>query len=345
MPQYIIKHWKQVFAAAIIVIITLVAVDKASQPQRIHKQFAPILGTMMNIAIIDDGTLKREADAIISEAAAKVKDLEEKMSVFIEESEISRFNQLAAGEEMALSPESWYVIAEAIRYNKLSDGAFDITVLPLIHLYKFNRKEERLPSEEDIKATLAKIGSGNIILEKNGFYVGKKVSGLQLGLGGIAKGYAVDLAMESLLDNGVKNGFVEIGGEIRVEGLTETGEKWNVAVTNPLADTHPEKPYLEKMPLTGCAVATSGNYQQYFVHNGKRYSHIINPKTGYPLEGNIAGVTVIAPTCLQADAIATSICVMGKDKYKDFIDLFDKTRAIIQIEKNDGNIEIINYPY
>ncbi|MHC4870455.1 MAG: FAD:protein FMN transferase [Planctomycetota bacterium] len=338
-----LKHIKTA-AAALAVLAGLLVNYSLVGDTRIQKTYTPVLGTTMNIAVIDDGNIPIAAEIIIKKALSKVNELEDRLSIYRKDSEISRINSLPAGKKNHLNKLTYKIILESLRYNLLSDGAFDITVKPLMDLYKFSAKKERMPDKEEISRALKLVGRNSLIIEVENRSLSKKNKGTSLNLGAIAKGYAVDLAMNELIKSGVKNGFVEIGGEIRVIGKNENGNNWKVGIQNPSIKKGQKKLLNESLSINSGAIATSGNYRQFFLYNGKHYSHIIDPRTGYPVSNRISGVTITAPTCLQADALATTVSVLGEKDYEEFLDLFTGITAVIQLKKSDGTVEIIRYP-
>jgi len=238
-------------------------------------------------------------------AFAEIQRIENILSKYKEASEVSRLNKYG---EINASPELVYILGESKRFWEASGGAFDITVGPLIDLWGFTDKRYRKPDEAGIKKTLELIGSNKIILNFSNNVVKFMFRGMKVDLGAIAKGFAVDCAVKKLKEAGIKNCLVNAGGQIYCLG-TKDELPWKIAVRNPRG-----KDLQEILELKDKAVATSGDYEQYFIKDKKRYSHILDPKTGYPANSGVVSVTVIAPDGLTADGLATAIFVLGKKK-------------------------------
>jgi len=225
-------------------------------------------------------------------------------------SEISQFNRLPAHKPFHLSSELEELLAFTGVMVKLSGGRFDPTTLPLQKLWEERLAQGRIPENDELSALSPAIGWGNLSTE--GSFLVKKESETALDLGGIAKGYCVDLLLDQLLQQGYQNIYVEWGGEIRAQGHHPSGRDWMVYIAN-LKDTDPRNA-ISHLSISGRAIATSGNYLQNWHIDGKTYTHIFNPKTLSPLEvesESIASATVIAPTCALADAIATSLMLFS----------------------------------
>jgi thiamine biosynthesis lipoprotein len=213
----------------------------------------------------------------------------------------------------------------------LTDGAFDISYASMDRIWKFDNSMKQMPSEEIIKASVAKVGFQNIILNKINSTVFLKLKGMKIGFGAIGKGYAADKAKALLISKGVKSGIINASGDMNTWGKQPDGREWKIAITNPKN----KNKVFALFPINNGAVVTSGNYEKYVNFNGKRYSHIIDPRTGYPSSG-IISVTIFAPKAELADALATSVFVMGKEAGLDRINQLPKIECIIIDDK--GNI-------
>ncbi len=277
--------------------------------------------------------LAREAE----KAVRRVNDL---MSPRGEASDIARLNSLAANEWREVDPLTWTVVMEALRWNRLTDGAFDPTIGPVKRLFRFDREEtEKWPGEGELRQAKSRVGADKILFNREGMRLAFSQSGMTLDLGAIAKCFAVDQAAEVLIAHGVKNAVVDIGGELRVIGQKPGNPPapWRTGIRNPRGDEP-----LEELPLADAAVATSGDYENYFIYKGKRYEHIIDPRTGLPLAEGTASVTVVHPaSCLAADALATSLCVLGPKAGGEFIraqalGLFSSGLRVIMLTVGEG---------
>jgi len=230
------------------------------------------------------------------------------MSVHRSDSEIAQVNAGAQGSPAAISPELFHVLVAADEIARLSEGAFDVTIRPLADLWGFIWKEYRLPTEAELKAVLPQVNYRSVTLNRTERTVQLLKPGVSLDLGGIGKGYAVDRAIEALVELGITNAMVKAGGDLRVIGSPPGQTHWEVQLEDPAKQGR-----RVTIPLRDAALSTSGNYENYFEVDGKRYSHILDPRTGLPVAG-IASCTVIAPTCMESDAWATACFVMGVEK-------------------------------
>jgi thiamine biosynthesis lipoprotein len=263
----------------------------------LYKNTQVLMGTFVEVTSSD----KAAASIVFSE----IKRLESLLSKYNPDSEIAKLNK--AG-KLNVSPDTLYIINKSKEFWLESDGAFDITVGPLIDLWGFTNKEYYVPKQEEITNALGLVGMNKIVVNDLNNVVEFMFSNMKIDLGAIAKGYALDCAIKKLKERGINSCLINAGGQVYCLG-DKFGSPWKVAVKNPRGEKAID--YLE---LKDCSVATSGDYEQYFIKGNKRYSHILNPKSGYPADSGIVSVTVIAPSGLTADALSTSIFVLGKEK-------------------------------
>jgi thiamine biosynthesis lipoprotein len=273
------------------------------------------MGTTYNIKYVNvDGAATKLSPAQIKDKVDKL--LVEKnqlMSTYIPDSELSLLNQAQANVAFPISPATDYVIQEALKLHHRSQGMLDITVGPLVNLWGFGPtlRAEKIPTQAQLADTRAYIGVDKFNLS-NGEIV-KLHPKVYLDLSTIAKGYAVDEVAALLLFEGLTNYLVEIGGEMRVAGTKPNNEKWLIAIEKPLSG---ERAIQQIVSIGDNAMATSGDYRNYFEEDGIRYSHLINPTTGYPIQHNMVAVTVVAPKSIEADGLATALMVMGSTQGK-----------------------------
>lgn len=240
-------------------------------------------------------------------AADTLRGLEERLSVFIPTSDITRLNQGAGGNFVGVSEDTVAVLASALEYARLTAGAFDVTVGPLLRCWGFYDRPPpaRMPDAETLAEARQLVGYGHLGLSNRSARL--EQAGMAVDLGGIAKGYAVDVCYRRLIQTGASNLLVNLGGNIRCGGSPGGGRSWRIAVRNPFDAERP----LGTLNLSdGLAVATSGNYERFVVIGGKKFAHIIDPRTGFPVRG-MASVTVVAPTAVEADALSTGLFVLG----------------------------------
>lgn len=251
------------------------------------------------------------SEAALDEICEKIGELEGLFSVTDENSDISRINT-AHGKAVNVNADTENVIARSLEISRLTGGSADITVYPLVRAWGFTTGEYAVPSEGDINGLLPYTGYENITLEGNTVTIPE---GYELDLGSIAKGYAGEICAEMLKNKGVSSAILNLGGNIQTVGEKPDGSPWKVAVTDPFFQSD----IICTVEVRDKAVVTSGNYQRYFIaDNGKKYCHIIDPKTGYPADNGIASVTVIGDSGTYCDGLSTALFVMGKDKAADF---------------------------
>jgi len=230
------------------------------------------------------------------------------MSIHRGDSEISRVNPRAAQEAVEVSTDLFQVLMAAQEVAKQTEGAFDVTIRPVADLWGFIWKEHRFPTQGELTNVLARVDYRHVELNLEGRTVRFRKEGVSLDFGGIAKGFAVDCAIEKLRTFGITNAMVKAGGDLRVIGAPPGRSTWEVQIEDPRKEGR-----RATVHLRDAALSTSGNYENFFVVDGQRYSHILNPRTGLPVQG-VASCTVIAPTCMESDAWATGLFVYGADR-------------------------------
>ena len=282
------------------------------------------MGTMIEIILMGDD--EGSADQAVLQAFQEMKRIETLMSSWIDSSDVTRINRSAGKEWVKVSPETMEVIKKAKEISELSEGAFDITVAPLVDLWRKAREKKTPPSVEDVKGKLDLVNFRNIGIDPKGRVFLKK-EGMAIDLGGIAKGHAVDKAFNVLRSLGYHNLIVNAGGDLRAGGKKHN-QPWSIGIQNP---REPQK-ILTRIPLSDAAVATSGDYQKFFIYQGKQYHHIVNPKNGFPTEG-CQSVTIVTKSCIAADGLATAIFVLGPKKGYALCQKLDGVDCLIVYEE------------
>lgn len=280
----------------------------AKQTQEVHLTGAT-MGTTYNVKFVANETIN--SSEIHSEIDTLLIQVNKQMSTYDPDSELSKFNQWHSTEPFVLSPETLLVMREAKRLGELSGGVLDVTVGPLVNLWGFgpDARPDTVPSDELIKATQARTGLEKLILDQH--TAQKILPELYVDLSTIAKGYGVDKVAEVLESHGLQNYLVEIGGEMRVAGTKLNGMQWRIAVEKPVST---ERAVETILSIGNNAIATSGDYRNYFEENGVRYSHLIDPRTGFPIQHNLVAVSVVNASSMTADGLATALIVMGKEQ-------------------------------
>lgn len=309
----------------------LVACDGNGVRRKTTNFAGATMGTTYSIRVadlprhIDHSALKFAIDGILA-------TLNDQMSNWRPASEISRFNAGAASSWVGVSGDTLSVIEEALRISRVSGGAFDPTIGPLVDLWGFGPASgnRHVPSQNQIGAALRKTGFQNIRTSVSQLAVAKRKASVEITLCGIAKGFGVDRLAEHLDREGVDQYLVEVGGELRARGYSPRRRPWRVGIERPIAGRRTIQRIVE---LHGEAVASSGNYRNFFDRNGMRFSHIIDPRTGEPISHETASVTVIAPTAMQADALSTALMVLGPEAG---LDLAEKENLAALFIVKDG---------
>lgn len=304
------------FFAFAIFSLFLNACEKA--PEQITLQ-GKTMGTTYTVKYIDNGEVKNLAnpEKVKSELDRLLVEVNNQMSTYQQDSEISRFNQLKeANQAVEISQDFAKVVEEAMRLNKITEGALDVTVGPLVNLWGFgpDKRLNKVPSDEQIKERSSYVGIDKISLKMEGKPIlTKTMPNLYLDLSSIAKGFGVDKLAEHLEKIGVSNYLVEIGGELRGKGKNLQGLDWRIAIEQPIMEQ--AQSVQITVPLHNLGMATSGNYRNYFEdENGNRLSHIIDPQKLSPVSHNLASITVLAPTTMTADGLSTGLFVLGAEK-------------------------------
>jgi len=257
-------------------------------------------------AFVKKNQISDDIDEILSE-------INQSMSTYIKESELSNINFSTISDWQSISDDLFEVIDHAINVSLKTNGAFDITIAPLVNLWGFgpDKLQNKIPTNEIIELTKKNTGYKKISIDKSLKKISKHDPNLQIDLSGIAKGFAVDKIAQYLDKRGFKNYLVEIGGELIGKGLNKDNEIWQIGIENPNNNSDTIKRIIR---LKDMAMATSGNYMNYFEKDGVRYSHTINPVTGKPIKHKLASVTVLDNSAMNADALATAFMVLGSEK-------------------------------
>jgi len=269
-----------------------------------------LMGTFVEVASPD----KQAAGIVFSE----IKRIEDLLSKYKEDSEITRLNRTG---KLKVSSETFYIIKKSKEFWGSTGGAFDITTGALMDIWGFTNKEYSLPQDAQIRAALKLVGSDKIILHEADSVVEFKFPGMKIDLGGVAKGYALDCAIERLKEKNIKSCLINAGGQVSCLG-DKSGKPWKITVRDSAG-----KGIVDHLELRGGSVSTSGDYEQYFFEGDKRYGHIFDPRTGYPAEAQAGSVTVIADSGLTADALSTAIFILGKAKARELIKKYPQAKV------------------
>jgi thiamine biosynthesis lipoprotein len=292
------------------------------------------MGTTYNIKVvatkaeIQEKNLQSKIDTLLVQ-------VNQSMSTYQNDSEISLFNRSISTDPVTITPGFARVVAESIRLGELTEGKLDVTIGPLVNLWGFGpeQRPEVVPTADDLLLTKQRIGLQNLVL--NGDQLSKTIPELYLDLSTIAKGYAVDMVAELIESNGFNHYLVEIGGETKAKGFKQTGELWVMAIEKPLYDPWGEARRVHQIIIPkDNAIATSGDYRNYFEAEGIRFSHIIDPTSGKPINHNLVSVTVIEPSSMTADGLSTALMVMGLEEGMVFAQKHDIAALFIYKTEN-----------
>ncbi len=323
---------------AFIFVFALCVLSSGCDRKREHQIQGRTMGTTYHIKIVTD--YFQNISELNEKIEKRLEDINAAMSTYQKDSEISRFNEFnQTGRKFRISEDFYRVMKTAQAIHRLSGGAWDGTVNPLVDLWGFGREgpKNKIPSENEISAFLADTGFENIVIQEPGFLI-KKNASVTLDLSSIAKGYGVDQVADTVRKEGFQNFLVEIGGEVFASGTAKDGNVWRIGINRPQTDAAIDDIY-KVVNLHNRAFATSGDYRNFFVVDGVRYSHIIDPRTGYPISSGVVSVTIIADTCTFADGLATAIMVMNPLKGLDLINRLDAVEGLIIVEQLDGRLD------
>ena len=268
------------------------------------------------------------AQHFLEQGIFEIQRIENLLSEFLPTSQISLINR-NAGKLVTVDGEVLSLLERCSKISHISKGYFDITVGPLKRLYRFKNEEFTPPGKQQLMTALKKVGYAKIKLDGNLSAAALSQEGMYISLAAIGKGYAADMVKKMWKGNGVEGGYIDASGDLTAFGSDENGRPWKIGIANP--DVRGAT--LFQIPLHNVSVATSGDYEQHFTHNGKRYSHNIDPKSGLPVQG-IKSVSIFSPSAELSDALATAVYAMGVEKGLSFIDQFPQTHCIIINDHN-----------
>ena len=274
---------------------------------------------------------KKDADdEIISETFALIDELESALSVHIEGSDTYNLKENAGVSPVTVSGITYSVIEQAVAYSRMTDGLFDVTAGPLIDLWAIEPPNGHVPTDEELQEALSLVDYAKIdFLVDNMIYLEQQ--GMIINLGAIAKGSIADEAKSFLKQNGVTSAFLNLGGNVLLIGNKPDGSNFSIGVQNPIDD---RGAYLMAISLSDVAVVSSGDYERYFEYEGVTYHHILDTVTGYPADTNLRQVTIVAPTAQMADALSTSVFLLGIEKGLELIDTLDGVEAVFVTRDN-----------
>jgi FAD:protein FMN transferase len=324
---------RRTLRAAALAALAVACAGSAAVAPRSVAYSARTMGTMADVIIVTaDSTAAAPAAAVAHRAFARVDSL---MSNWTRTSEVARLNRDAAAGPTRVHPEVARVLARAVRIGRDTGGAMDITVEPLVRAWGFLGGTPRVPSDAEVKTAFAHVGLARIAFDSSAATLRFIDPAVRVDLGGIAKGYAVDVAADSLRARGVRNACVNVSGNMQLLGAPPGAPRWRIGVRDP----HDRMRYFARLALTEQGIATSANYEQFVAVDGRRYGHIMDPRTGRPADGLLA-VTVVAATALEADGWDTGLFVLGASEAKRLA----RARSdfsVILVEPGAGGVDTV----
>lgn len=297
---------------------------RTSNQKPVIKEFF-ILGTIIQLKVYG-----KMAEKAIDEAVNKLNDIDDKMSVFKDYSEASRINENAGKLPQKVSNDTYFVVKKAVEYSELSKGTFDPTIRPIVDLWGIGTDKAKIPDENQIINKLKLVNYRDIILNEKDSSIKLKYEGQKIDFGGIAKGYAADEVKSIFEKNNIKSALIDLGGNIVALGKKPDRTPWNIGIQNPFNQRGECVGFIN---VVNKSVVTSGNYERYFFNNGKRFHHIIDPKTGYPSDSEIISTTIISDYSLDGDGLSTGVYIMGLHESIKLIESLKDIDAIF-ITKN-----------
>ena len=301
-----------------------------SHAQDTYKETFNLMGSRFDISVVANNQI--EADSHIDTAVNEIRRIENLISSWMPTSQTSAININAGVKPVYVDKELFNLIERAIKISTLTNGAFDISYASMDKVWKFDGTMKSIPSKQKIKNSVKKIGYQNIVLNRSNQTVFLKLKGSKIGFGAIGKGYAADKAKELLISNGVESGIINASGDLVTWGQPINSKDWMVAIVNPLD----KEKVFAWLPVVNSAVVTSGDYERFINIDGEIFSHIIDPRTGYP-SSNIRSVTIFSKTAEIGDALATSVFILGPEVGLDLINQLKGIECLIV----DSNNEII----
>lgn len=285
-----------------------------------------VLGTVCSVRILEGGSSKT-SDQIF----ARLREIEDRMSANKEGTQIAAVNAAAGKSAVVVTADTFFVVSKALEYARRSEGLFDPTVGPLVKLWNIGSDGAKVPQKADIAAALALIDNRKVQMDPKASTIKLLAPGMRLDLGAIAKGYAADEVARILAENRVKSAVVDLGGNVLVFGAKRDGSPWRVGIQDPATQ---RGDYLGLVTGKAMTVVTSGIYERFFIENGVRYHHILDTKTGFPVDNGLTSLSIITSSSIDADALSTTVFSMGLEKGMEFVKGLKGVNAIFVDSKN-----------
>ncbi|WP_443944072.1 FAD:protein FMN transferase [Pedobacter sp. AW1-32] len=310
-------------------IIACLLFSISASAQVLRHRTTLLMGSRFDITIVAEDSLKAEQniDTVIHE----ISRIEALISDWKADSQVSEVNRQAGEHPVKVDKEVFDLAKRALKLSELTGGAFDISFAAMDRIWKFDGSMVEMPAPEAVAKSVEKVGYKNIILDSINSTIFLRKKGMKIGFGALGEGYAADRSKAMMLARGIKAGIVNGSGDMNTWGKHPKGNHWTIGITDPF---HKDSLYAV-VPLQKSAVTTSGSYEKFVIFNGKRYSHIINPVTGYPATG-LCSVTIFGPSAEQANGFSTSIMILGKEKGLELINRFPEFSCLMF--SDDGQV-------
>lgn len=323
MHIYMKKHNLLFIITSLLVVtfLTACSIKKTEATVEPLRRTEFLLGTVVTISLYD-----HQSEEILDLAMNKLKELEDTLSINKTGTLIDQVNEAAGITPVVVDENTYKVIEKGLTYSKLTNGAFDITIGPIVKLWNIGFPEARVPSADEVKQTLPLVGFDKVILDSAHSSIYLTDKGMHLDLGGIGKGYAADEMAALLRENGVKHAIIDLGGNIYTLGDKPGNQLWTIGVQDPF---NPRGKTIGRLKTANKSIVTSGVYERFVKdESGKQYHHILSPKTGYPYENQIAGVTIVSDSSTDGDALSTAVFAMGVEEGLAFVETLEGVDAI-----------------
>jgi thiamine biosynthesis lipoprotein len=301
------------------------------------------MGSPYTVQVVGASLTEAQTEALKTEIDERLKEVNRQMSHYQPDSELSRFNRAPADTPFKVSPEFVRVTRFSLELYRRSQGAFDPTLAPVINLWGFGEKtgQRAVPPETVLRTAMKTTGAQHLSVTADDELI-KDIPELTINLSATAKGFGVDEMVRVLQEHGLTNIYAAIAGEVRVLGHNARGTKWQVGITAPLAHWRENDPMATVVSLSNQAISTSGDYQKFFTDaQGRRLCHIIDPRTGWPVQHNLGGVSVVAPDSMTADGLSTTLFVLGSEAGLRFIESWTNAAALFIVREGEGKFRSI----
>ncbi|GAA0110231.1 FAD:protein FMN transferase [Clostridium tertium] len=323
------KKYLNYFTISILLIFSLTILSGCSKDNKVTEPLSKtelLMGTVVTVTLYDSND-----EGILDKVFTKVKELESTLSINENGTLVDKINESAGIEPVKVDYDTYTVIKKGLEYAKLSNGLFDISVGPIVKLWNIGLPEAKVPTQEEIDSRIPLVGYSDVELNDEENTVFLKRQGMMIDLGGVAKGYTADVISDILTEEGVKSAIIDLGGNIFAHGLKVDGSTWRIGIQNPFSD---RGDIIGTITVKNKSIVTSGIYERYIEKDGIKYHHILSPKTGYPYENEIAGITIISDKSSDGDALSTSVFAMGVEEGMKFVNTQEGIDAIFVTKDN-----------